>query len=226
MTSVGTRTLASTGRTSISSFMSVIAATADGLAPRDEVGRVPLDRLLVGGDRRRALGQEALGRVAAPLLGGRPQPAVLLGAAADRIVRRPVAARVGAQRHQRQRAVRVRGREQRAHRPALGHADHGRALGAGGVHHRAHVVHALLQRRDPQHPVRQPGPALVEQDQPPHRGQPPVEGRQRRPLPAGLERAHPAVHEHDVQRPVADHLVGDRVAADALDVADRLHARP
>ena len=33
-TSVGTRTVGSTGRTSISSFMSVIAATADGLAPR------------------------------------------------------------------------------------------------------------------------------------------------------------------------------------------------
>ena len=31
---------------------------------------------------------------------------------------------------------------------------------------------------------------------------------------AGLERAHPAVHEDDVQRAVADHLVGDRVAAD------------
>ena len=34
------------------------------------------------------------------------------------------------------------------------------------------------------------------------------------------------MHEDDVQRAVADHLVGDRVAADALDVADRVHPAP
>ena len=104
-------------------------------------------------------------------------------------------------------------REQRGHRAALAHAEHRGALGADGVEHRAHVVHALLERRDPGDAVRQPGAALVEQDQAAHAREPLVEARDRGPLPAGLEAADPAVHEHDVQRPVADDLVGDREVA-------------
>ena len=45
-----------------------------------------------------------------------------------------------------------------------------------------------------------------------------VEARDLGALPARLEAAHPAVHEHDVQRSVPDHLVGDREVA-AGDVA-------
>src|SRR4051794_20000836 len=121
MTNVDTRTEARAWRTSISSFMSVIAATAAGEAPRT---RYDVYQLIVADPH-----------------------------------------------------------DNRAFR-----AD------------RVHVVHALLQRRDPEHAVRQSRPALVEQDQPPHARQPAIEGRQRGPLPAGLERADEAVDEDDVQR--------------------------
>ena len=54
-----------------------------------------------------------------------------------------------------------------------------------------------------------PGAALVEEDEPPDRGEPPVEAGQLRVLPAGLEGADPAVDEDEVERSVADDLVGD-----------------
>ena len=76
-----------------------------------------------------------------------------------------------------------------------------------------------------EHPVREPRAALVEQDQPPHPGQAAIERRQRGPLPRGLEGTDPAVDEDDVQGPVSDHLIGDRVPTDAVDIADRLHPR-
>ena len=48
---------------------------------------------------------------------------------------------------------------------ALGEPHQRRSLGAGGVHHRPHVVHALLQRRRVGDRVREPGAAPVERDQ-------------------------------------------------------------
>jgi hypothetical protein len=53
------------------------------------------------------------------------------------------------------------------------------------------------------------GAALVEEDEPPHRREPPIEGRKLRVFPTGLEGADPAVDENEVDRPVADDLVGD-----------------
>ena len=81
-----------------------------------------------------------------------------------------------------------------------------RPLGADGVEHGTDVVHARLEvgqtlRGDP---IREAGAALVEEDESPHRGEPPVERRELRVFPAGLERAHPAVDEDEVDRPVAE----------------------
>ena len=86
-----------------------------------------------------------------------------------------------------------------------------RPLRADGVQHCTNVVHARLQVGQALggDPVGEAGAALVEEDQSPHRREPPVERRELRVFPAGLERADPAVDEHEVDRPVADDLVGD-----------------
>jgi hypothetical protein len=77
------------------------------------------------------------------------------------------------------------------------------------VHHRAYVLHPLLERGRIGRAVRQPGAALVDEDQPREPGQTPQETRERRLVPAGLEVRHPAQHEDDIDRPAAEHLVGD-----------------
>ena len=115
--------------------------------------------------------------------------------------------------------------EERRHRAALGDAEHDCPLGADRVHHGAHVVHARLQvgqaiGRDP---VGEARAALVEEDEPPHRSEPPVEAGELRVLPAGLEGADPAVHEHEVERPLADDLVGDPDVAAARVARYRRH---
>ena len=158
------------GRTSISAFMSADLRDRRRARAADEVGRVPADRLLVA---RRSTAPARPGSAArdrrAPLLGGRAAASRPARPAPDRVVGRPAAARVGAHRDQRRRPLGIRGGEQRAPSARPRRRRSRRALGADGVHHRAHVVHPLLERRDPVHPVRQPGAALVEQDQPPDR---------------------------------------------------------
>ena len=101
--------------------------------------------------------------------------------------------------------------EERRHRPAFGDAEQHCPLGADGIEHRTHVVHAGFQvgqalGRDS---VREPGAAFVKEDEPPHRCQSPVEVGQLRVLPARLERADPAVDENEVDWTIADDLVGD-----------------
>ena len=106
-------------------------------------------------------------------------------------------------------ALGVGGREQRRHRTALGRAEQDRALGADGVHHRQHVVHPLLERLRGRDRVRQPAAALVEDDQPAERGEPPQEVRGRRVLPVLLDVRQPLRHQDHVDVAFADHLVGD-----------------
>ena len=65
-----------------------------------------------------------------------------------RIVRRTQLPRLPAVEDERPCALGIGRREERAHRDALGRADERRALGAGGVHDRAHVVHPRLERRE------------------------------------------------------------------------------
>jgi hypothetical protein len=45
-------------------------------------------------------------------------------------------------------------------------AKHGGLLAYYGIHHRSHVVHAIFQRRDASHPVREPRLPLVQEDKP------------------------------------------------------------
>jgi len=91
-------------------------------------------------------------------------------------------------RHQRLHAVRMRGRDQHAQLSSVTMPNKCRAFGADRIHHRADIVHPLLQRRQVLDGVRQPDPTRVEEDQSPAAG----EGTPRRstagvPLPhAGL----------------------------------------
>ena len=103
----------------------------------------------------------------------------------------PVVAGEAAPQQQPQRALGIGGREQQAHRAALGRAEERRPLGPDRLHHGAHVVHPLLERRQAilGHPVRQARAALVEQDQPAERRQPPIERRERRRFPRHLDDA-------------------------------------
>src|SRR6266540_2645648 len=68
--------------------------------------------------------------------------------------------------------------------------------------------------------IGQTGAALVEQDQPRERRQPLEEPRKRGLLPCELDVRNPAVHEHQVERPVADDLIRN------IDVAASRVVRP
>ena len=107
------------------------------------------------------------------------------------------------------RALGIGGGEQDAHRPALRESEQRGALRAGGVHHRADVVHAILQRRRRGDRVGKPRAALVEQDQPRERGELVEEARDPRVRPLQVQVRDEARHEHEVERTVADDLVGD-----------------
>jgi len=67
--------------------------------------------------------------------------------------------------------------------------------------------------------VGEPGPTLVEQDQPERPGEALVEGAPVRRFPAVDQVRDVSGHEDEVDLSVADHLVGDRDAA-AARVAD------
>ena len=103
----------------------------------------------------------------------------------------------------------VRGCEQQAQRPALRDPEDRRAVGPDGVHDGADVVHPLVHRRWPGHRVRHPGAALVEHDQPRERRQPAQEASQARFLPGHLDVRDEARHQDEIDRTVAEHLVGD-----------------
>jgi hypothetical protein len=72
------------------------------------------------------------------------------------------------------------------------------AWARGGRHDRADVVHALLERGLRRRAVRQPGVALVEQDQAAEAGEAAEEVGGLRVLPQKVQMAHRARHEHDV----------------------------
>ena len=139
------------------------------------------------------------------------------------VVVRVAALRVAAVEDERPRPARVRRREEDAQRPALRVAEQRRRLGAGGVHHGADVVHARVEVGQADGAVGEPGPALVEADQPRERAEPLEDPRAPRMLPVDLEVREEPGHEDEVERPVARDLVRDADVA-APRVADRRRA--
>jgi hypothetical protein len=93
------------------------------------------------------------------------------------------------------------------------------------VEHGAHVVHALLERRQlAAHAVGEARPSLVEQDQPREGREALVEAGERAHLPGEVEVREAAGAEEQVGRPVADHLVRDVDVAGLRVPRPRLHA--
>ena len=157
-----------------------------------------------------------LGRIRRPFL-ARRRPGV--------VVVRILALGVGAVDDHRGRALGIRGREEDAHRSALGVAEERRPLDPLGVEDGAHVVHPRLEVGQAAWPVREAGAALVEPDEASRttrgaRGSRPSAAR---PSPArGGRRSR---KRGRVGRALARHLVGD-VDAVALRVAGlRLNER-
>jgi hypothetical protein len=92
-------------------------------------------------------------------------------------------------------------------------------VGPDCVHHRPHVVHPRLERRDVARAIGEAGSAPVELDHPRESPQPLEERLSLRLLRRHLQVADEAVHEHEVDQAVADDAIGNRDVA-ALRVPD------
>lgn len=132
---------------------------------------------------------------------------------AERIIGRAEPARVTSDHDQRRCAFGIGRREQRAHRAALRIAEQRSPLRSNGVQHGAHVVHALFERRDVDHPIGKSGAALVEQDQASKGRQLAKKSREIRLLPKYLNVGDPAGHQHEVKWAVANNLIRNVDAA-------------
>jgi hypothetical protein len=111
--------------------------------------------------------------------------------------------------HQPERPLRVRRAEQCRQRSPVVVADDERPLGSHSVEDRAEIVEPRLHRRDHRQAVGQTHAALVEQDHARPRAQLADEALERRQLPEDLDVRNERVHEDDIDRAVADDLVGD-----------------
>ena len=107
------------------------------------------------------------------------------------------------------RALRIGGGEENAHRPALRDSHQERAPRSSGVHDRHEVVHALFQRGELLHWIRETSAAPVEEDQPREARQPLEERAEGRLFPRILDVGDPTGNEHQIDVPMAYHLVGD-----------------
>ena len=125
--------------------------------------------------------------------------------------------------------LRPGGGEEQGHRPSLGGDRHqGGGARAGGVHHRGDLVGVGLpgRRQVLGQRVGGAGAAAVEQDQPRERGQPAQEQRDPGVLPLQVDVAEGAHGQHQVGRPLPEHLVGDPVVAQPRVCRLGLHAPP
>src|SRR6185312_5787687 len=102
----------------------------------------------------------------------------------------------------------IRRREEHRQWAAFGHADQSGALGADLVHDRANVVHALLERAD-RNVVGEAHSALVEHDQARERGKAVVEAPDAGLVAKHLQVREGAVDEDDVERALANGVIGD-----------------
>ena len=105
--------------------------------------------------------------------------------------------------------VGIRRGEEHGHWAALRNSDDDRVLASGCVHDGAHVVHTRLEVGEIGRPIRQPGAALVEPDEPAHAAEALEELRRARILPIELEMRDESRHEHDVDRPASSDFERD-----------------
>ena len=96
-----------------------------------------------------------------------------------------------------------------AHRATFGLAEKCRALRAGGIHDRAHVIHALFERRYPAVAVGQAGAPLVKTNHPAERAQPGVKSGGVWKIPMQLDIPDEPVDHDQIKRASAKYLIGD-----------------
>src|SRR5438876_12290079 len=101
-----------------------------------------------------------------------------------------------------------RGKED-AHRATFGLAEKCRALRAGGIHDRAHVIHSLFEGRYPAVAVRQTSAAFIEAYDPAERPQASIELGGIWKIPMQLDIPDEPVDYHEIQRAASEHLISD-----------------
>src|SRR3989442_2780118 len=109
-------------------------------------------------------------------------------------------------------------REEHGEGPTLGEPHDGRPLRARCLQDRAEIVHALLERRVADIAIREPRAALVEEDHAAEGCEAPHPVAVGRVLPGEVNVRDPARHDDEIERPLADDLVGN-VDVAALGVA-------
>ena len=193
-----------------------------GTCAHAQIRRPPLAKRRIGHARWRAF---VNANRTAPIIDDRPAERVAIRTRrSPRIVSVLQPAGVAADHHECLGAVRIRRREKAAQRSAFRDPHQHRSLGARRFHHGAHVVQALLQRRQlaDGHGIRQTGTALVKKDETSVRRKVSQKPGERRFVPEVLEVRHPAHHEHDVAGARTDHLIRD-VHGTAVRVLDDGH---
>ena len=130
-----------------------------------------------------------------------------------RVVGRRRPAHPGIEQRQRRRALRIRGSEQdRGARAFVARPQDG-AFGADRIHDRADVIHPRLQRGRFADAVGQSGAPLVQHQHARELGHVDHVAVEERLVPRREDIADHAAEPHDIDRPVADDLVGDRDVA-------------
>ena len=139
--------------------------------------------------------------------------APLLLCRCPRVVGRPRRLDPGIEDDEAQAALGIRRREEHAQAGARGAAPEDRSFGPGGIHHGPDVVHGRLERLHLADAVGQARPALVEHQHATVGREPFDVANEQGLVPGRQQVAGDAPDEHDVHRPVADDLVGDRDVA-------------
>ena len=134
-------------------------------------------------------------------------------------------ARHGGEHHQPIDQCRVGGGEECGHGAAFGRGEEHRALRACGLHHRAHVVHALLQGGRALQAVRHALATLVEDQHTKTQRQAAQHGGVGLVVPVGFDVGDDARHHHQVLRAAAEDLVGDAEAVAVSEVRGRRRQR-
>jgi hypothetical protein len=137
----------------------------------------------------------------------------------------PGGAHIGTVHDQTQDAVRVGRSEQRAQRASIGLTEYDGPPGAGGVHHRAEVIHPGLEVWEflVGHPVRQSHASLVEEDEP---GEGPETSQETgivRIRPVQVHIGDPSGYVNEVDGAIPEDLIRDMDAIRRLGIAGLGH---
>jgi hypothetical protein len=132
-----------------------------------------------------------------------------LGGSPPWVVLCPAIHRVGRVQDEGSRSVGMGGGEQHRDRPGLGEHEERCRPRVHSVQHVEDVVDLLLHRGIVLRPIGEPRPSRIDHDQPREGRQATQEPREARLLPVVVDVREQPRDEHEVDRPAADHLIGD-----------------